>query len=197
MQKCEKCRKFGDKLNIKGDRCASPKCALTRRAYAPGAHGPNARRSKKSEYGLQLHEKQKAKAEYGLRERQFRNTFQKAAKAKEATGEALLQRLELRLDNVIYRLGWAVSRPQARLLVNHGHIKVNGAVVDIPSYEVKVKDVIEPRNNELIKQTKVEKPILPDWLTSKGFKGEIAAVPSREQIDTPVDEQLIVEFYSR
>jgi len=146
---------------------------------------------------LQLAEKQKAKAEYGLREQQFALTFKKAARSKEATGEAMLKLLESRLDNVIYRLGWAGSRTQARQLVNHGHIKVNDRVVDIPSYIVKIKDVIEPENGEVVKKTLVEKAKAPSWIKIKGMKAEIANLPVRDEIETSIDEQLVVEFYSR
>ena len=194
--KCRTCRKFGEKLLLKGVRCDSPKCALARRAYAPGSHGA-ARKSKKSEYGLQLQAKQLAKSEYGLREKQFSLTFDKASHSAEATGDAMLKLLETRLDNVIYRIGWATSRSQARQLVNHGHIKVNDKVVDIPSYQIKVKDMIEPVNAEIIKFTEVEKPQIPAWIKVKSNKAEIANLPAREEIDTPIDEQLVVEFYSR
>ncbi len=194
--KCRTCRKFGEKLFLKGERCNSPKCGVVRRAYGPGSHGA-ARKSKKSEYGLQLQAKQMAKMEYGLRERQFSLTFDKAAHSEEATGDAMLKLLETRLDNVIYRLGWASSRIQARQLVNHGHIKVNDKVVDIPSYQVKVKDSLEPANTELIQNTSVEKAQIPAWLKVKALKAEIVSLPTREEIETPIDEQLVVEFYSR
>ena len=194
--KCRTCRKFGEKLLLKGERCSSPKCAMVKRAYGPGSHG-SARRSKKSEYGLQLQAKQMAKFEYGLRERQFALTFDKAAKSQEATGEAMLKLLETRLDNVVYRTGWAATRAQARQLVNHGHISVNGNVVDIPSYQVKIKDVIEPASPEVIKFTQVEKAQTPSWIKAKAGKAEIVNLPTREEIETPIDEQLVVEFYSR
>jgi small subunit ribosomal protein S4 len=194
--KCRTCRKFGEKLFLKGERCSSVKCEIVKRNFGPGAHG-GARRGKKSEYGLQLQEKQKAKAEYGLREKQFALTFEKASKSKDATGEALLKTLETRLDNVIFRLGWAASRSQARQIVNHGHIKVNDKSVDIPSYQVKVEDVITPADNELIKKNMIEKPIVPSWLKVKAFKGEVVNTPTREEIETSIDEQLVVEFYSR
>jgi len=195
-QACKNCRKAGTKLFVKGERCMSPKCALTRRTTVKTGRSS---RIKKSEYGLQLAEKQKAKAEYGIRERQFRLYFQKAARAKEATGEALLQNLEERLDSVVYRAGWAQSRAQARQIVNHGHVKVNGQVVDIPSYQVKIKDIIETNNKELVMRTSVEKAEVASWIkvNQKELKAEIMAVPTREEIETPVDEQLIVEFYSR
>jgi len=195
-EKCRTCRKFGEKLFLKGDRCSSPKCEIVKRNYAPGAHA-GARRGKRSEYSLQLQEKQKARNEYCLREKQFFLTFQKAARAKEATGEMMLKLLETRLDNVVYRAGWAKSRMQARQIVNHGHIKVNDKLVDIPSYQVKLKDVIEPRDAEIIKNTMVEKPQLPSWLKGKQFKVEVVNTPNREEIETSIDEQLVVEFYSR
>lgn len=194
--KCRQCRKFGEKLFLKGERCLTAKCALTKRNYQPGAHGEK-RRGKKSEYGLQLQEKQKAKAEYGLRERQFRLVFQKAARSKKATGEEMLKILESRLDNIIYRLGWAQSRHQARQLVNHGHIKVNNKIVDIPSFQAKAKDVIEPANPDLVQRTQVEKATVPSWLKVKALKAEVVNLPTREEIDTPINEQLVVEFYSR
>jgi len=194
--KCRTCRKFGEKLFLKGERCSSVKCEIVKRNFGPGAHG-GARRGKKSEYGLQLQEKQKAKAEYGLREKQFALTFEKASKSKDATGEALLKTLETRLDNVVFRLGWAASRSQARQIVNHGHIKINDKSVDIPSYQVKVDDVITPADNELIKKNMIEKPIVPSWLKVKAFKAEVVNTPTREEIETSIDEQLVVEFYSR
>jgi len=196
MDKCRECRKFGEKLFLKGEKCSSPKCTLTKRNFPPGAHGGK-RRQKKSEYGLQLQEKQKAKAEYGLRERQFSLVFKKAARSKGLTGEEMLKILESRLDNIVYRLGWAQSRAQARQLVNHGHIKVNGKLVDIPSYQVKPKETIEPMDLEIIKKTAVEKLTPPDWIKVKQNKAEIVNLPTREEIDTPIDEQLVVEFYSR
>lgn len=193
---CLNCRKAGEKLFLKGDRCTSPNCAVTRR-LSTNVKGQS-RRNKKSEYGLQLAEKQQAKAEYGIREKQFRNYFIKAARAKEATGTALLQNLEMRLDNVIYRLGWVKSRSQARQLVNHGHFTVNDKKVDIPSYRVKIKDEISTLKAEILKLTANDKPIVPNWLESKkDFKAVVKSLPGREEIETAVDEQLIVEFYSR
>lgn len=196
MDKCRECRKFGEKLFLKGDKCSSPKCALTKRNYLPGAHGDK-RKPKKSEYGLQLQEKQKAKAEYGLRERQFSLVYQKAARSKAATGEEMLKILESRLDNIVYRLGWAQSRHGARQLVNHGHIKVNGKLVDIASFQVKPKDIIEPGNTEIVERTAMAKATPPAWIKVKGMKAEIVNLPTREEIDTPIEEQLVVEFYSR
>ena len=199
---CRECRKFGEKLFIKGDRCLGPKCTLTRRTNAPGVaaskSGQSVRRRKKSEYGIQLEEKQKAKKEYGLREKQFNLVYQKAVRSQGATGEIMLQYLESRLDNVVYRLGWANSRSQARQLVNHGHLKVNDKVVDIPSYKLEINDKVEPGNLELIKNLAQEKAQVPSWLKLDiNFKAEMVALPKREEIETPIDEQLIVEFYSR
>lgn len=196
MDKCERCRKFGSKLFLKGDRCVSPKCSVTRRNYQPGAHGPKKMTSRRSEYGTQLFEKQKAKTEYGLRERQFSNIFRKAAKSRENTGEELLKKLELRFDNLIYRLGWAPSRAQARQMITHRKFKLNDKIVNIPSCELKPKNVISPVKNESIKPAKVT---IPKWLKAdnKMLKAEIIKLPSRSEIETDLDEQLIIEFYSR
>ncbi|MDO8686783.1 MAG: 30S ribosomal protein S4 [Candidatus Berkelbacteria bacterium] len=200
---CRECRKHGEKLFLKGSRCLSPMCGLARRQNAPGAPAlkgkQQPRRRKKSEYGLQLQEKQKAKTEYGLREKQFSNIVSKASRAKEATGEAILVNLELRLDNCVYRLGFATSRTQARQLVNHGHVKVNDKIVDIPSYKLKEKDKIEAVNPEIIKNALSAKINPPSWLKldKKTLVGEIESLPKREQIETSIDEQLVVEYYSR
>jgi len=200
---CRECRKFGQKLFLKGDRCLSPKCGLTRRANTPGTAGlkgkQTQRRPKKSEYGLQLAEKQHAKQEYGIRERQFANIVNKSLKAREATGEAILQSLELRLDNAVYRLGLANSRSQARQIVNHGHIKVNGKIVDIPSFKLKEKDKIEPVSKDMFESVLKTKITAPNWLKfdKKSLLAEVVGLPKREQIDTSIDEQLIVEYYSR
>lgn len=201
-ESCKSCRKFSEKLFLKGERCLSTKCAITRHASAEGAKsnkGASSFRRKKSEYGTQLFEKQKAKNEYGLREKQFVNVFKKAASKKGATGEMILQSLEIRLDNVVYRLGWASSRKLARQAVNHGHIKVNGKTVDIPSYQVSIGDKIEPSNLDFIKKIADEKATTPKWIksASKSYKAEIVNFPTKAEIDTPIDEQLIVEFYSR
>lgn len=203
MDNCRECRKFSEKLFLKGDRCLGPKCALTKRQNAPGTSGAakmgQSRRRKKSEYGIQLLEKQKAKQEYGLRERQFHNIYKKAAQARGATGEIMLQILESRFDNVIYRLGWAKSRDQARQLVNHGHFKLNNKVTDIPSLHLKVKNLIEPKKIENISKIADTKIKPPAWIKvdNKQFKAEVLRVPTRDEIETPVDEQLIVEYYSR
>ena len=203
-ESCRICRREGEKLFLKGSRCYTDKCALTRRAYAPGQHGQ--KRKKQSEYGVQLREKQKAKSFYGVLESQFRKYFEEAARSKEITGTRLLQILESRLDNVIYRLGLATSRAQARQLVRHGHFEVNGVKVNIPSYLTKVGDVIKVRessaNSEIFKQiieaNENGRPV-PTWLESNLADkiGKIVALPTREEIDLPVQEHLIVELYSK
>ena len=201
-ESCRVCRREGEKLFLKGSRCYTDKCALTRRAYAPGQHGQ--KRKKQSDYGMQLREKQKAKAFYGVLESQFRKYFEEASRSKEVTGWKLLQILESRLDNVVYRLGLATSRAQARQLVRHGHFEVNGVKVNIPSYLTKVNDVIKVRessqNDPIFKQVAEEngRPI-PSWLEADvdNKSGKIVAVPAREEIDLPVKEHLIVELYSK
>ena len=203
-ESCRICRREGEKLFLKGSRCYTDKCALTRRAYAPGQHGQ--KRKKQSEYGVQLREKQKAKSFYGVLESQFRKYFEEAARSKEITGTRLLQILESRLDNVIYRLGLATSRAQARQLVRHGHFEVNGVKVNIPSYLTKVGDVVKVRessaNSEIFKQiieaNENGRPV-PTWLESDlaNKTGKIVALPTREEIDLPVQEHLIVELYSK
>lgn len=199
--KCKLCRREGMKLFLKGDRCYTAKCAFVRRSYAPGQHG--ASRKKLSEYGVQLREKQKARRIYGVLESQFRNTYKKADKLKGITGENLLRLLEMRLDNVVFRLGFGSSRAEARQLVNHGHFLINGKKVDIASYEVQVNDVIsvreKSRSSEKFK-TFVENPkALPQWLSAnlENFEGTVVSAPAREDIDVPVNETLIVELYSK
>jgi len=196
MDKCAKCRKFGAKLFLKGERCTSAKCSFTRRNYAPGSHGGKKKFSRKSEYGNQLLEKQKAKAEYGLRERQFAKIFRLASRSKENTGEELLRALEMRLDSLVYRLGWAVSRKQARQFVGHRQFKINDKIVNIPSVVLKVKDKISPLKKEFTLKNKVTPP---KWLKldSKNALVEILRKPAREEIETDLDEQKILEFYSR
>lgn len=201
-ESCRICRREGEKLFLKGSRCYTDKCALTRRAYAPGQHGQ--KRKKQSDYGMQLREKQKAKAFYGVLESQFRKYFEEASRSKEVTGLKLLQILESRLDNVVYRLGLATSRAQARQLVRHGHFEVNGVKVNIPSYLTRVNDVIKVReasqNDPIFKQIVDEngRPV-PSWLEAnlEAKTGKIIAVPAREEIDLPVKEHLIVELYSK
>ncbi|WP_066871320.1 30S ribosomal protein S4 [Clostridium mediterraneense] len=199
--KCKLCRREGMKLFLKGDRCYTDKCAFVRRSYAPGQHGVN--RKKLSEYGVQLREKQKARRIYGVLESQFRNTYKRADKAKGVTGELLLRFLEMRLDNVVFRLGFGSSRAEARQLVNHGHFLVNGKKVDIASYLVEVNDVISVREKSRASEkfkTFVENPkALPQWLSAnlENFEGTVNSVPAREDIDVPVNETLIVELYSK
>lgn len=200
---CRLCRRENQKLFLKGDRCYTDKCSVARRAYAPGQHGQG--RKKLSEYGLQLREKQKAKRFYGVLESQFRKYFVLASKKKGITGENLLQILESRLDNVVYRMGFGVSRPESRQLVNHGHFLVNGKKVNIPSYLVKAGDIIEikEKSKELDKIKEVvegtSSRVVPQWLEVDKEKliGKIISLPKREDIDLPVQEHLIVELYSK
>jgi small subunit ribosomal protein S4 len=192
------------KLFLKGARCLTDKCAFERRGYAPGEHGKS-RRVKETNYGLQLREKQKARRIYGLLERQFRHTFTKASEAKGVTGEVLLQMLERRLDNVVFRLGLAASRSAARQLVRHRHFAVNGRSVDIPSFQVRPGDEVQVR--EKSRQLTVVKHSLdsrkgqgvPDWLElhSERLAGRVLHVPTRASIGVPINEQLIVELYSK
>ena len=200
---CRLCRREGQKLFLKGDRCYTQKCALECRAYAPGMHGQN--RSKTSEYGQQLREKQKAKRYYGLLENQFRNYFELAERRPGQTGENLLAILESRLDNVVYRLGFAMSRAEARQLVSHGHFTVNGRKVNIPSFLVKPGMVITLKDSskslEKIKAN-VEANAFrqpPKWLEYdvNNMIAKVTAVPAREDIDLPIEEHLIVELYSK
>ena len=204
---CKLCRREGEKLFLKGERCLSPKCALERRPYPPGLHGRQAqyRRRKESDYALQLRAKQKAKRVYGIFERQFRRYFREAERRRGLTGTNLLILLESRLDNVVYRLGLAASRPQARQLVRHGHFEVNGRKVNIPSYLVVPDDVIAVRPNSRQKMVFKEAALdlehrsVPDWLSRDDvtMSGQVLALPGRSDIDVTFDEQLIVEYYSR
>lgn len=202
-EQCRICRREGQKLFLKGSRCYSDKCSITRRNYAPGQNGQ--KKSKISEYGTQLREKQKTKAFYGVGEKQFRRYFDMASNSKGKTGEVLLQILESRLDNVVYRLGFASSRAQARMFVTHGAFEVNGHKVDIPSYLVKAGDVIAVReirkDNGAIKIAVEEngsRPV-PAWLEKDQEKlsGKVVTLATREDIDLPVEEHLIVELYSK
>ena len=200
---CRLCRREGEKLFLKGERCYTNKCAISRRAYAPGQHGQS--RKKLSEYGLQLREKQKARRYYGVLESQFRKYFEMALKTKGVTGENLLKILESRMDNVVYRLGLATSRPEARQLVRHAHFTVNGKKVNIPSYLLKVGDVIavteksknSPKFKAILDSTNGR--IVPKWLEfdAENLTGKVVAMPDREDIDLPVSEHLIVELYSK
>jgi len=200
---CRICRREGDKLFLKGDRCYTDKCAIARRSYAPGQHGQG--RKKMSEYGTQLREKQKAKRYYGLLENQFYHYFELATKMAGKTGENLLKVLESRLDNVVYRAGFAMSRPEARQLVSHGHFTVNGKAVNIPSYLVKAGDVVaiveKSMSSDKIKgvlEANASRPAL-NWLSVDKNKAQATVVnlPERSEIDLQVEEQLIVELYSK
>ena len=202
-EQCRICRREGQKLFLKGARCYSDKCSISRRNYAPGDHGQ--KRAKLSEYGTQLREKQKTKSYYGVGEKQFRGYFEMASNKKGITGENLLQILESRLDNVVYRLGFGASRAQARQLVNHGQFAVNGQRVDIPSYLVKAGDVITVRENKkengAIKaniEANSARPV-PAWLelNNETLSGKVVRLASREDVDIPVEEHLIVELYSK
>jgi small subunit ribosomal protein S4 len=201
---CRLCRREGMKLFLKGTRCFSDKCAIEKRNFAPGQHGKD-RKAKIVGYGLQLREKQKTKRMYFTQESQFRNYFEKAARAKGVTGELLLQALERRLDNVVYRLGFGISRRQARQLVRHGHIHVNGKKVNIPSYPVSVGEEIAIRASSsklaILEPAKefASHQNAPNWLEidRDNYKGKVLALPKREDINAPINEQLIVELYSK
>ena len=198
---CRLCRREGQKLFLKGERCYSGKCALDKRSYAPGQHGQG--RKKSSEYGNQLREKQKCKRFYGLQETQFRNLFEKAAAKKGITGDNLLIMLETRLDNVVFRMGLASSRKEARQLVTHGHFTVNGKKADIPSMALKAGDVVAVKEKSTsspkFKEIKEMTISTPAWVTidTQKLEGKVLAMPTRDQIDTPVAEHLIVELYSK
>ena len=200
---CRLCRREGTKLFLKGEKCFSSKCAVSKRPTPPGQHG-QARQRKPSEYGLQLREKQKARRAYGLLEGQFYRTYERASNMKGVTGENLLSLLERRIDNVIYRAGFAASRPQARQLVLHGHFQVNGKKVDIPSYEVDQNDVItvkvKSKEMELFKAAREgSSRVVPKWLTVNAdeLTVTVSALPARDDIDFSIQENMIVEFYSR
>lgn len=202
--RCRLCRREGTKLFLKGTRCFTDKCAFERRGYVPGEHGKN-RRIKETNYGLQLREKQKARRIYGLLERQFRHTFTKAVDAKGVTGEVLLQMLERRLDNVVFRLGLAPSRSAARQLVRHRHVALNGRVVDIPSQMVRAGDEIAVREKSKslgVIATSLEARKgqgVPEWLelNAEKLSGRVLNIPTRQSIPVPINEQLIVELYSK
>jgi small subunit ribosomal protein S4 len=202
--RCRLCRREGIKLMLKGERCLTDKCAIERRAYAPGEHGKG-RRVKETNYGLQLREKQKARRIYGVLERQFRNYFHKAERSKGVTGETLLQMLEMRVDNILYRLGLAPSRSAGRQIVRHGHVTVNGRKVSIPSYVTRPGDLVaireKSRDLTVIAGTleKRKGQSVPEWLEldSQARSGRVLQAPSRQAIPVPVTEQLIVELYSK
>jgi len=200
---CRQCRAEGVKLFLKGDRCYTEKCAMNKRNHKPGQHGQ--RRTKVSDYGLRLREKQKLRRFYGMNESQFRRFYASATKMAGQTGHNFLQLLERRLDNVIYRLGIGVSRSQARQIVRHGHVQVNGRKVDIPSYMVKPEDIISvPEKSREIKLLKENLEVagsrtIPGWLSydAERLEGKIVSLPERDQIEVPVKEQLVIEFYAR
>ena len=201
---CRLCRREGIKLFLKGERCYTDKCAIEKRNTPPGQHG-RARKAKMVGYGVQLREKQKVKRTYGVLENQFRRYFEAADRQKGITGQLLLQMLERRLDNVVYRLGFATSRPQARQLVRHGHFLVNGKKVDIPSFAVRLGDTVTVRQasaeNAMIQHAmeEVKGRGVPEWLLldAGAFSGRVSSLPTREQINLPAQEQLIVELYSK
>lgn len=200
---CRLCRREGCKLFLKGDRCLSKKCAFERRPTVPGAHGNEKSMKRPSEYSLQLREKQKVKRLYGLLEKQFRSYYEEASKSKNVTGEEMLSLIERRLDNVVFRLGFGASRAQARQFVNHGLITVNGKRVDIPSYEVKVGDVVavaeSKKDYDIFKTLKDVKVVCPKWLEldMANLSGKVVAKPQRDDIDMNIKETLIVELYSK
>ncbi len=200
---CRLCRREGSKLFLKGDRCFSEKCGVERRAYPPGQHGQG--RTRFSDYGVQLREKQKVKRMYGLLEKQFRSTMGRASRMRGRAGENLLSLLERRLDNVVFRLGFATSRSEARQLVRHGHFQVDGRRVTVPSYRLKANQrvTLAQKSREVARITEaleaVERRSIPGWLEldKDNFEGEVKALPAREDIQMPIQEQLIVELYSR
>lgn len=200
---CRLCRREGEKLFLKGSRCMTEKCAIERRSYPPGQHGQG--RPRLSDYSLQLREKQKLRRIYGLQERQFRGVFKRAERQSGVTGDALLRLLECRLDNVAYRLGFGSSRKEARQMVSHGHVTVNGKRVTVPGALVKVGDVVEVRERSR-KLAAIQAALdavdsrgIPEWLEldKAAFKGTIRSLPTKEQITLPVNEQMVVELYSR
>lgn len=203
MSVCKQCRREGLKLFLKGDRCFGDKCSIERRTYAPGQHGQ--RRKKNSEYGMQLREKQKMKRLYGLREKQFRKTFKEADRRKGVTGILLMTLLEQRLDNVVYRVGFARSRNEARQAVNHSHFLVNGKSVNIPAYTVQVGDKVELKEKSKKRPAFVEsvegaeRRGLSPWLKldKEKMSGEMLSLPTRDQLTLPIEEQLVVELYSK
>lgn len=203
--KCQQCRRVGEKLFLKGERCSTPKCAMVKRNYPPGFHGPTRGRRKLSNYGVQLIEKQKAKKYYNLMEKQFRLTFDKASKKEGDSGKNFLRLLETRLDNVVFRLGFAKSRNQARQLVNHGHFEVNGVKTDIPSFIVKPGQEISVRKRALkspyFKQIAedLKKVELPAWLNLQvaDMKAKVLHEPTDNDLPTNINVQVIIEYYSK
>ena len=202
--KCKQCRRLGEKLFLKGDRCNSPKCAMVKRNYPPGFHGPKGRK-RQSDYGLQLAEKQKVKKQYNILEKQLRLTMDQAQKTTGDAGKNLLRLLELRLDNAVYRLGFATSRVQARQLVNHGHFTVNGKKVNIPSYRVREGEVIQIKDrsqkSKAFKELseKLKNQETPSWLNlnAKELSGKVLHEPKEGDLRLNIDTQMIIEYYSR
>ncbi|WKZ29227.1 MAG: 30S ribosomal protein S4 [Patescibacteria group bacterium] len=202
--KCKQCRREGEKLYLKGEKCLGPKCPVTRRAFPPGQHGPTSR-AKITPFGVQLRQKQKAKRIYGLMEKQFENYFVKAASRKGDTGVFLKQFLEMRFDNIVFRLGFAKSRAQARQMVGHGLLTVNGKSVDIPSYQLRAGDQIAIKENKINKgafkelKDRLSKHQAPGWLTvdAAAATGKVINRPTAEELEQSFDAKLIVEFYSR
>lgn len=198
---CRECRREGCKLFLKGERCTTKKCAMERRPVAPGQHGTS--RKKVTEYGTQLREKQKVKKAYGILEKQFRRYYDEAERMKGVTGENMLSLIERRIDNVVYRMGIGSSRKESRQIVNHCQITVNGKTVNIPSYQVKVGDIIAVKENkrdlEMFKQLKDMKMVMPKWLefNTETLSGKVLALPARDDIDLSIKEHLIIELYSR
>jgi len=202
--KCKLCRREGEKLMLKGERCKTAKCAIVKKNYPPGLHGPKGRSSRQSGYNMQLREKQKAKRIYNLLEKQFQLSFERAIKQKGNTGENLLRILETRLDNVIYRLGFAESRAQARTLVNHGHFQVNDKKVNIPSFNVKTGDIIKIKKSSLTGKQfanlteRLKKTEVPGWLNlDKDLSAKVLHQPAKENFEIKINAQTIIEFYSK
>jgi len=202
--RCRQCRRAGEKLFLKGERCYTKKCAIERRNYPPGQHGNTGRPAKITDYGMQLREKQKMRQIYRVLEGPFRSYVAEATRRRGVTGENLLQLLEMRLDNIVYRLGFANSRAQGRQTVNHGHFNVNGKPVDIPSYQVRPNDVISVREGSrkipVIQEAMASAGNrVPSWLSSNfnQFSGQVLSAPRRDEVDSDVEEQIIIEFYSR
>jgi small subunit ribosomal protein S4 len=195
--KCKLCRRAGEKLNLKGARCDSEKCAMNKRPYPPGQHGKNRRRRRPSSYGMQFAEKQKAKRIYGMLEKQFRKYVNASLNTEGVTGEILMQHLESRFDNMVYRSGFATSRPQARQFIRSGFFELNGKVVDVPSVQLKVGDIIKPNAFEKIHLR--QGFVLPDWLKAnvKDKYVQVERLPLLEEVSSGISVQLIVEFYSR
>jgi len=201
--RCRLCRREGVKLFLKGEKCDGPKCPLTKRDYGPGQHGAKIQRGRLSNYGLQLREKQKVKRIYGVVEKQFRRYFRIAERSKDITGKVLLQLLERRLDNVVYRCGFALSRAEARQIARHNFVYVNGRRVNIPSYLIDKDDIVEIKGDERrlnkIKKTKERSSghIIPSWLQVENLKAKVLRLPEKEDLQFPIQEQLIVELYSK